>query len=316
MTDTRVDSIAAMGTVITIEVPDRGEGVTRDAGRLVDRALRWFNVVESTCSRFDPDSELRRLCEQPGRAVPSSDLLFRTVQFAVAVARETGGAFDPTIGAEMVAQGFDTAFRSGSRTARSTEREGATYRDVLLDAPTRAIMLQRPLLLDLGAVAKGLAIDMAARELAPLRHFVVEAGGDLYASGHRGDGLPWRVGIRHPRQRDGLLASIAATDIAVCTSGDYERIGRNGGHHIIEPRRGGPAGGVASATVLAPTAMVADALATAAFVLGPAAGIALLERHGVEGMIVTAALERVTTLDFPLDLASATHGPDRTNPGA
>jgi thiamine biosynthesis lipoprotein len=81
---------------------------------------------------------------------------------------------------------------------------------------------------------------------------------------------------------------------AVCTSGDYERRA-SAGHHLLDPRTGQPASGAASVTVVAATAMLADALATAAFVLGPDAGLRLLDRHGVGGVIVTPALERFST---------------------
>ena len=149
--------------------------------------------------------------------------------------------------------------------------------------------------LDLGAVAKGLAIDVAARELAPLTHFAIDAGGDQFFAGRNAQGEPWSIGIRHPREPGALLESIAASDAAVCTSGDYVRVapgGRDDDHHILDPRTGTPARLLASVTVVAPIAIVADALATAAFVLGPVQGEALLERHGVDGLLVTPALER------------------------
>ena len=88
------------------------------------------------------------------------------------------------------------------------------------------------------------------------------------------------------------------SDAAVCTSGDYERTvpaADGGGHHILDPRSGASPDAVASVTVVAPTAMAADALATAAFVLGPREGLRLLERQGVEGLILTPALERYET---------------------
>ena len=161
----------------------------------------------------------------------------------------------------------------------------------------KTLTLHRPLLLDLGAVAKGLAIDIAARELQPFENFAIDAGGDLYFGGCNAAGQPWSVGIRHPRG-DGLLDTLHVSDVAVCTSGDYERR-TDAGHHLLDPRTGAPVNAVASVTVLAPSAMVADTLATAAFVLGPTDGIALLERHGVGGLIVTPALERFATGDMP-----------------
>jgi len=158
----------------------------------------------------------------------------------------------------------------------------------------RTITLRRELTLDLGAVAKGLAVDAAARELQPLGDFAIDAGGDLYLGGRNPDGGKWHVGIRHPRADRTLIDALRVSDAAVCTSGDYER-----GDHLIDPRTGLAASLAASVTVVAPGAMLADALATAAFVLGPAEGLALFERHAVEGLIVTPSLERFETASLP-----------------
>jgi len=174
------------------------------------------------------------------------------------------------------------------------------YRDVRLDPDQKTITLVRPLILDLGAVAKGLAIDMAARELSELEDYSIDAGGDVYVAGRNPDGALWSVGIRHPRGEDQLIDSLRVSNVAVCTSGDYERTSssEDGVHHILDPRTGASADAVASVTVVAPTAMVADALATAAFVLGPTAGIRLLERQGVNGLMVSPTLERYSTRDM------------------
>jgi thiamine biosynthesis lipoprotein len=204
----------------------------------------------------------------------------------------------------MEALGFNREYRSGQVARTSLESDpAASYRDVRLDPDRKTITLLRPLVLDLGAVAKGLAIDMAARELQPFENFAIDSGGDLYLAGCNANGEPWSVGIRHPRDEQQLIETLRVSGVAVCTSGDYERRspGGEGGHHIIDPRTGASATAVASATVLAPSAMVADALATAAFVLGPADGIDLLERHGVDGMILTPALERFTTRGMRAD---------------
>ena len=110
-----------------------------------------------------------------------------------------------------------------------------------------------------------------------------DLGGDLYLGGRNAQGEPWTVGIRHPRTEGQMIARLQVEDEAVCTSGGYER-----GEHILDPRNGEPVRGVASATVVAQGAMLADALATAAYVLGPSEGIAFLKRMGVEGLIVDA----------------------------
>jgi thiamine biosynthesis lipoprotein len=274
-----------MGTLVTIHVVPPG------ADAAIERAFEWFRDIEARCTRFDGDSELMRLSARVGEPVPASAILFEAVRFALSVAEDTGGAFDPAVGHLMAARGFDREHRSG-RTARApvAAAEGVSYRDVHVDADARTITLDRPLTLDLGAVAKGLAIDAAARELQPFGDFAIDAGGDLYLGGRNPDGAPWSVGIRHPRLDGQLIDSLRISNKAVCTSGDYER-----GAHILDPRAGSVSAAAASVTVVAPTAMLADALATAAFVLGLEEGIELLERHGVHGLIVTSALERRET---------------------
>jgi thiamine biosynthesis lipoprotein len=161
---------------------------------------------------------------------------------------------------------------------------------VEIDPDRRTITLHRPLTLDLGAVAKGLAVDTAARELAPFADFAIDAGGDLYLGGSNPRGGPWSVGVRHPNGGEELIETLRVSNQAVCTSGAYER-----GHHILDGRTGAPAHAVASATVIAQGAMLADALATAAYILGPVEGIALLDRMGVDGLIVTPELARYST---------------------
>lgn len=225
-------------------------------------------------------------------------MLYELVDFSVRLAEETRGAFDPTVGLRMQEAGFDRDYRTGEVTGSSLASDGpVSYRDVLLNPERRRITLRRPLVLDLGAAAKGLAIDLAARELAPFGDFAIDAGGDLYLAGHNASGTPWSVGIRHPRDASRVLRSISVSDVAVCTSGDYERPSprRAGDHHILDPRTSRSAAGAASVTVVAPSALVADALGTAAFVLGPESGLELLERHGVGGLIVTPDLEQLTT---------------------
>jgi hypothetical protein len=193
----------------------------------------------------------------------------------------------------MAERGFTHNHRTGETVDLSIDgAEDVSFRDVVVDPQRRTITLRRPLVLDLGAVAKGLAIDLAARELASLAHFAIDAGGDLYLAGRNERDQPWRVGIRHPRQTDQILATLCVSNLSVCTSGDYERPAPGGdGHHIVDPRTGESSDAVASVTVVAPSAVLADALGTAAFVLGVRDGLNLLAQHGVEGLIVTTSLE-------------------------
>ncbi len=305
-----VRSVALMGTIVTIHVV--GQVVGREASHesgtppptrreeAVERGFEWFRRVEECCTRFEARSEVMQLAAQVGVPVRVSAILYEAVQFGLAVARESDGAFDPTVGYAMEARGFNREHRTGQtiRTALDCSNT-VSYRDVSLDAERKTITLLRPLILDLGAVAKGLAVDLAARELQEFTNFAINAGGDLYLGGCNPNGERWSIGIRHPRSDNELIQALRVSKRAVCTSGDYERrsAAEEQGHHILDPRTGSSAKTVASVTVIAPTAMLADGLATAAFVLGADNGIRLFERLGVDGLIVSVIPPGSSTLE-------------------
>jgi thiamine biosynthesis lipoprotein len=141
-----------LGTVVTITIVGAEDG--QGASSAIDRAFDWFRDVEARCSRFDSDSELMQLTQHIGMPVGVSDLLFEAVRFAVAVADETGGAFDPTVGHAMARRGFDREHRSGMQVITEIDvAADVSYRDIVCDAAARTITLLRPLVLDLGAVA-------------------------------------------------------------------------------------------------------------------------------------------------------------------
>ena len=265
----------AMDTLVHVNVVS---GASREQiAPVVERALAWFGAVENVSSRFEPHSEVMRLSRHVGEPVRVSPLLLELVGFALRLSDATDGAFDPTVGARLERSGFATSYRTGEPISSGVE-PGATYRDVLLDRRRGTIALRRPAVLDLNAVAKGLAIDLAVRELRAFVNFSVEAGGDLYVAGHNAERKAWHVGIQDPRGEHLLDRTLRVSDAAVCTSGKYER-----GEHIVNG-----ASDLASVTVVAPTALVADGLSTAAFVLGAQRGRVFLDASGVRGILVEA----------------------------
>jgi len=297
----------AMDTLVSITVADAQDGRRRDDA--VEQALGWFAYVEAVCTRFDERSELRRLCARPGEAVAVSPLLYEALHLALAMAEITEGAFDPTLGGVLAARGFDRDYRTGKSVVPPTRDGGHTsYRDVTLDEANGTVTLAEELVLDLGAVAKGLALDLASRDLMTLdlAGFMVEAGGDAIVHGLDGAGQPWRVGVRSPRPSDEWDCVLEGIDGAVCTSGDYARCDGQGRHHLLDGRTRRPAVEVVSATVIAPTAAAADLLATAALLRGPLDGLALLRDQGVEGMVTTPALHRYATAGFARLMAGET----------
>ena len=292
-----VFSAVFMDTVITIEIvkaqPDDA------CHERVSRAFGWFDHVEQRCSRFDESSELSTLFRaRTGAPVSVSPLLFQLIEFALAVSQASGGAFDPTVGQAMAARGYNRNYRTGQET---THRPHATretsYRDVMINPEGGTVTLLKPLVLDLGAVAKGFAMDLAAAELGCFPGFAINAGGDVLVRGRNSADAPWRIGIKNPRKPAELIETLVVSDGAVCTSGDYERPRPDGqpGHHIIQPQTGESASIVASVTVVAATAMLADALSTASFVLGRKRGLRMLESQGVDGLIISPRLELYAT---------------------
>lgn len=281
----------ALGTVVQIAlVTDRGTASINDAFNVALKALR---SVEEACSRFAADSELVRLVHAPiGRAVPASAILYQCMKFALEVAKWTEGRFDPTVGARMEQLGFKRHYLTGELiTSEIKASEEATFRDIELDEENQAICLHRPLKLDLGAVAKGLAVDLAVRELTAFdfQGFVIDAGGDVYVSGRNEESELWHVGIRDPIHHAENVLMLHLTNAAVCTSGTYERKSPIDAeaHHILNAHSKESARGLLSVTAIGPYAMMADALSTAAFLYPPNEAVSLLEHAVLEGVVIT-----------------------------
>src|SRR5581483_6833275 len=156
--------------------------------------------------------------------------------------------------------------------------------DVFVDNQAGTAFLKRKKTrVNLDDIGKGYAVDRGVEILRRrgITNFMIQAGGDLYVGGRRGD-RPWRLGIRDPRgPTDRSFATIELSDKTFSTSGDYERFFMKGGrryHHIIDPRTGEPARLSRSVTMVTDRAVIADALAKGVFILGPRDGLALLER--------------------------------------
>lgn len=283
-----------MGTVVHLGV------VTQDpaAGRMALRAT--FDAMERLIQVFDhrrPDSALARLNRAGVLANPPSefvDLLRQAETFS----ELSGGAFDVTIQPLVLARQHGMSDVTSLRALADHRRLRIAQNAISLDIPGMAVTLD--------GLAKGRVIDEAVTTLR--RHgceqVLVEAGGDLAGLGARADGAAWRVGVTHPRRQDGgLLAVLDMPEGGLATSGDYMNYFSQDfqDHHIIDPRTGHSPDGLASVTVLAPTATTADALSTALMVLGVEQGLALVAQlPNVEALFVTKTLDQIQTAGFPL----------------
>ncbi len=280
-----------MGTRIVVELyhPD-----TATAQRGVAAVLAEMRRIDTAMSPFIDSSELSRVNREAGRhPVTVSGELFGLLQRAQRVSELTTGAFDVTFASVGFLYDYRQRVRPDDR-QRKTATALVDYRQMVLDPARRSVYFRRPgMRIDLGGIAKGHAVDRCMRLLQDLGidNALVRAGGDSRVAGERW-GRPWTIGIRDPRDRDGVVAVIPLVDVAVSTSGDYERFFEQDGvryHHIIDPRSGDSARGLRSVTIIGPDATTTDALSTSVFVLGLVKGLALVERlPGIDAILVDA----------------------------
>lgn len=285
------DERAIMGTRIAVSLWAEGETEARSCiGRVMDEMRR----VDALMSPFRDDSELARINGAAGRApVAVNAELFGLIRRALRISALTGGAFDIT----FASIGYLYDFRAGRHPdARSlaTHLPAVDWHKVRLDARARSVFLPQPgMRIDLGGIAKGHAVDrgIAILRECGIRSALVSAGGDSRILGDH-HGRPWMMGVKNPRQRDGIAVVLPLSDTAISTSGDYERYFIEDGkryHHILSPRTGQPVRHTMSVTVLGPDATTTDGLSTAFFVLGPERALALCESlPGVEAVIIDA----------------------------
>lgn len=278
-----------MGTVVEISAFGADQGRLEAA---VTEAFAEMARIESLMRPAGEGSDVARLtaAEQGTEVAPETA---EVIALGLRVAAESGGAFDMGLGRLKELWGIETeAPRVPAPTEIRQALSGTGRDDLHLDG-RRVEKAQPALAVDLGAIAKGYAVDRAVELLrrAGVESAAVNAGGNIRLIGDH-DGRPWRIAIQHPREAAGQLALLELADTSVSTSGDYERFFEQDGvryHHIFDPRTGYPAGRCRSVTVVTQSAALADALSTAAFVLGPEEGLALLRRFpATEGLIVAA----------------------------
>jgi FAD:protein FMN transferase len=300
-------AMAAMGTVIAVQASGADADTLR--ARITD-AMEWVRTVERICSRFEGTSELSHLVAHaamyPGRPWPASRLLLEITGLAIAVAAASEGAFDPTVGGHLTAPGCHRHFEHGERGAAwqpstsvpatpPVDDQAPSWRDIRVDREGGTIAMSRAVSLDLGAIAKGFAVDLVAQALADVPHLSIHAGGDVYCRGTHPEGRPWQVGIRDPFAPATLGWCAALRNAALCTSGAYERRRSDGSHHLVDPRTGASVHHLASVSVAAPATSIADAFATAAFVMGPDEGLRWLEEQGVDALLIRSEGAVLTT---------------------
>jgi len=264
--------IPVMGTIAEIAVRHRDEHWAQKA---IHAAFDELRRVDRTMTRFSPESEIGRLNGSAGRyAMPISDDTAAVLVAALGWAEASEGRFDPCLGR------MSELWHVGTRHVPPTADElmgagpGNHYRSLEVErggSVARASLDRGNVAVDLGGIAKGYGVDLAAQALREqgISNALVNVGGDLVALGVDENEEPWRVGIRSPDHLDEVVEVLRVSDRAVATSGDYLQYFRYGGkvyHHLLDPRTGEPRStGMRSITVEAANCMAADAAATTLF---------------------------------------------------
>lgn len=280
-----------------------GEGSAR-ADAVAGEVFAEMERLENLFSRNRDGSDICKINKNAGkRPVRVDPQTLELIEEALHYAALSEGHFDVTIGPLMDSWGFLDGHTSvPPDDLRLESLSLVDYRLLELDRNAGEVFLPREgMVLDLGAIAKGYIVDRGIDVLKSegIAHAFLNAGGDIKVTGGKPGGDPWNVGLLHPRapemEGNNIMAGIMLDSSAIVTSGDYERYFEEGGkryHHLLDPFTGFPAGELVSVTVVAPEAVIADALSTAIFVVGPTRGMELLDRFpGVEAFLVLPGMK-------------------------
>lgn len=276
-----------------------------DAEPAVKAAFAEFKRIQKLSDRFDDNSQITAVNRAAGRQPVKVDPdVLAMLQEAKGVSAKVDGAFDVTIGALTDLWGIG---HKGEFVPTAAEIEAVLplvdYRQIVLDEAAQTAYLPRAgMQLDIGGIGKGYAIDKAAAVLAAhgVKSALINAGGDVRAIGNKPDGNPWRIGVQHPRQSDGMIAKLALSEWDTMeTSGDYQRYFMKDGvryAHILDPKTGQQPRELASVTLVYRAPQAKDIASSAFMVLGLERSLEMLKRFpGVEAIFVTAEGRVVVT---------------------
>ena len=258
--------------------------------------------LEKMLSRFIPDSEISCINKFSGiKSVKITAEVYDLLSKAIWFSKACDGLFDITVGPLVDLWDYKYANEVPAVERIRPILSLVNYCNLVLDPYEKTAELRSAgQSIDLGAIGKGFASDQFIEILKKynIPSAFTNIGGNVSTLGNKPDGSPWRVGIRHPREENRLIGAVEVTGKAVVTSGDYERyyIDREGNrrHHILNPTTGYPAeSGLISVTVVAESAMTADALSTIVFVAGIERGLDVLSNFSETDAILVDQYQKV-----------------------
>ena len=292
-----------MGTTYHIKIVT---GYFQGVSGLKEKIEKRLVEINTAMSTYQKDSEISRFNEfnQTGRKFKISEDFYRVMKIAQAIYRLSDGAWDGTVNPLVDLWGFGRGAAKnkvplGSKISALLSNIGFENIEVL--EPGFLLKKRAAVTLDLSSIAKGYGVDQVAATIRKegFQHYLVEIGGEVFASGYSKDGKLWRIGINRPQADaafDEVYKIVNLYNRAFATSGDYRNFFVVDGiryAHIIDPRTGYPiSNGVVSVTIIADTCTFADGLATAIMVMGPEKGLDLINRlDAVEGLIIVEQMD-------------------------
>lgn len=283
-----------MGTLVNMTIVS---GDLVKARTAVQACLDRMARLETVLSRFIPESQLSQL-NRSGCLEQADPALLYVIAESLKISQLSDGAFDITVKPVLDAQ-------QAGRVPTDTERAAVGYQNLRMDNASIEF-LQPGMGLTLDGIAKGFVVDRGVEVSRSygFENIIVEAGGDLSSQGQRADGKAWKLGVVNPHLTadPGYLTTFSVTNQAVATSGDYLQHYNEdkSQHHIIDPSTGSSPPELASVTVLAPSAMLADALSTTVMVLGLDRGLQFVHQFPeVEALLVSKDEQVYRTNNFP-----------------
>jgi len=302
-TPTKVDVTEnAMGTTVRVIAFTTARVDDAHVRESIEKAVTEIRRLEDVMTTWRP-SEITKLNEHAGEWVDVSADTLDVLEKSIWAGKTSKGTFDITFASLGNVWKFGDAAEKDPKPPSKAEvekkRKLIDYRKIEIERSAHRAKIGKDQRIDLGGIAKGYAVDGAARVLKAggVEDFLVQAGGDLFGSGKKPDGSPWVSGVRDPRgPEQSFFAMVDLTDHAFSTAGDYARSYMYKGkryHHIIDPRTGFPATACRSVTIWAPSAFLADAIDDAVFILGPKEGLELVESLDGVGAVVVDATNHV-----------------------
>lgn len=254
-----------------------------DSLKAIKKAEDVFHEYDVRFSRFKPESELMALNGSNGTWHKVGVEMFQVIKRCVALAAETDGAFDPSVGGILASYGYGLPENFALPTTIPT------YRDLAFNDRELLVRLAPGQILEPACIVKGMAIDAAGKALEGVPGYMINVGGDIITKGDYEGGETWNIAIQAPENPDAVVAVIGLKNAGMATSGVYQTKGERNGkkwHHLVNMKNKRPSNGIVSATIVADTCEQADTEASLAILLNPIEATARLERSGLPYFLI------------------------------